>query len=100
MWLIITAVAALAVTAIYITTTRKYRLGMLSMVLWALTACIFVDHALGWLLEGGEFFDIGAESLILSIVMLIPIFAVWGLVLIRDKFTSAKAEVRTTAQED
>lgn len=49
---------------------------------------IFVDHVLGWALEGasGEFLDISAEAFVLSLCMVIPIFALWELLLVLDKF--------------
>jgi hypothetical protein len=75
MWLIISAVAALAVTALYFVAPREYRLDLLCLALWGLTFCIFVDHCLGY--EGGDFFEIDANALVLGISMLIPVFAVW-----------------------
>jgi len=83
MWLIISALAALAVTAAWFVAPRFYRFDILSLALWGLTTCIFVDHVLGY--EDGAFFDISADSLVLSIAMLIPIFAVWEAYLIIQK---------------
>jgi hypothetical protein len=64
-------------------------------VFWALSACIFVDHTLGWLADGGEYFDLSVDALLLSIVMLIPIFAVWELYLLKDK-VKARAVFKST----
>jgi hypothetical protein len=98
MWLIVTAISALAVTAVYVAASERYRLGMLSVVLWTLAICIFVDHTIGWLMDGGEYFEIGAEQFMLSIAMLIPIFAAWELFMIKDKFAPAKAAAKVTEQ--
>jgi hypothetical protein len=86
MWLIISAVAAMCVTAVYLFVSEKYKLELLAIGLWGLTACIFVDHTMGFLMEGGgEYFEISAEALVLSISMLIPIFAVWELYVLVTK---------------
>ena len=85
MWLIITTLAALLVTATYLFVSDKHRIGMLALALWGLSACIFVDHVMGYMAEPGEFFEIGAEPLVLSIAMLIPIFAIWELYVLVQK---------------
>jgi hypothetical protein len=78
MWLIISSMAAMAVTAAYLFISDKYRIGVLGLALWGLTACIFVDHTMAYLMEGGgEYLEIGVEPLVLSITMLIPLFAIW-----------------------
>lgn len=78
MWLIVTALTAIMVTAAYLFISDKYKVGLLAMALWGLSVCIFVDHVMGYLMEGGgEFFEINAEAFVLSIAMLIPIFAIW-----------------------
>lgn len=100
MWLIVTALAALAVTAAYIFVSDGYKLNMLMAALWGLTVCIFVDHTMGFLAEGGEFLEISTESLILSITMLIPIFAVWECYLLYSKLKAKHAPaVADTAKE-
>lgn len=87
MWLVIFAIAALITTGVYLFQTQKYHMGYLSLGLWALTVCIFIDHVMGWFADGavGEFFEIGAEPLILSICMIIPIFAVWEFAVILQR---------------
>jgi hypothetical protein len=86
MWLIVFAVAALAVTYSYLDNNKRYGVEYLAMVLWAATAMIFVDHTIGWFMDGGDYFDIGVEPLVLSIAMLIPIFAVWEIFSLKNKF--------------
>jgi len=49
---------------------------------------IFVDHVIGY--EGGEFLEMQTDGLItngvvLGIVMLIPIFAIWELIVLISK---------------
>ncbi|MCL2296110.1 MAG: hypothetical protein FWC29_03400 [Methanomassiliicoccaceae archaeon] len=81
------AVAALIVTYSYLENSKRYGLRNLALVLWATTAMIFIDHTLGWLMEGGDYFDIGIEPFILSIAMIIPIFAVWEAFFLKNKIT-------------
>ncbi|MEM2908135.1 MAG: hypothetical protein QXP65_02935 [Candidatus Hadarchaeales archaeon] len=83
MWLITTLIAASLVTVLRLLGVRKYKLGMLSLMLWGATVMIFVDHVLGYLQEGGEFIQVTTEGAIasgimLGIVMLIPVLAIWG----------------------
>lgn len=78
----------MATTGAYATVTDKYRLGPLSMVLWVLSAFIFVDHTLGWAAEGGEYLEVGLDPFLLSIAMLIPIFGVWEAYILTDKIKS------------
>jgi hypothetical protein len=51
MWLITTFVAALFVTAVGFFAPKKYKLGVLSMMLWGAAVMILVDHILGY---GGD----------------------------------------------
>lgn len=95
MWLITTVIAAIAVTAAWYFTKRNYRLDMLSLMLWGTSIMILVDHILGY--EGGEFIELETEGLItngalLGIVMLLPIFILWEIVLILTK-PKAKMEI-------
>lgn len=93
MWLIVSAIAALAATGAWINRPGKNYYGHLAMGLWALTAMIFVDHVIGWFLEGaeGDFLDIGVEPFILSLCMLIPILGIWELFVVLDKLGLRKS---------
>lgn len=88
MWLVTTLIAAIAVTAIWYVKPKIYRLDILSLMLWGTSIMILVDHILGY--DGGEFLELETEGLItnatlLGIVMLIPIFIVWKVILILTK---------------
>ena len=88
MWLVTTLIAAIAVTAIWYVKPKIYRLDILSLMLWGTSIMILVDHILGF--EGGEFIELETEGLItngtlLGIVMLIPIFVLWEIILIISK---------------
>jgi len=88
MWLITTLIAAIAVTAIWYVKPKIYKLDILSLMLWGTSIMILVDHILGC--EGGEFIELETEGLItngtlLGIVMLIPIFVIWEIILIVSK---------------
>jgi hypothetical protein len=86
MWLITSLIAAVAVTAMWFITPKKYQLSLLALMLWGLSIMVLVDHIMGY--EGGAFIEMETDGLIpsgivLGIVMLIPIFVIWGLSLIR-----------------
>ena len=88
MWLVTTLIAAIAVTAIWYVKPKIYKLDVLSLMLWGTSIMILVDHILGY--AGGEFIELETEGMItngtlLGIVMLIPIFALWEILLITSK---------------
>ena len=88
MWLVTTLIAAIAVTAIWYVKPKIYRLDILSLMLWGTSIMILVDHILGF--DGGEFIQLETDGLItngtlLGIVMLIPIFVLWEILLITSK---------------
>lgn len=88
MWLITSAVAAIAATAVWTYAPKKYRLDQLSLMLWGLTVMVFVDHALGY--EGGPLIETEVEGLIesgtvLGVAMLVPVFILWEIQLVLDK---------------
>lgn len=88
MWLITTFIAALSVTAVGFFAPKKYKVNLLSMMLWGATVMILVDHVLGY--GGGEFFEMQTEGLItngvvLGVVMLIPIFTIWEIMVLVSK---------------
>jgi len=88
MWLVTTLIAAIAVTAIWYVKPKIYKLDILSLMLWGTSIMILVDHIIGY--EGGAFIELETEGLItngtlLGIVMLIPIFVLWEVLLITSK---------------
>ena len=88
MWLVTTLIAAIVVTAIWYVKPKIYNLDILSLMLWGTSIMILVDHILGF--EGGAFIELETEGMItsgtlLGIVMLIPIFVFWEILLITSK---------------
>ena len=88
MWLVTTLIAAIAVTALWYVKPKIYKLDILSLMLWGTSIMILVDHILGY--EGGEFIELETDGMItngalLGIVMLIPIFVIWEVILITSK---------------
>ena len=88
MWLVTTLIAAIAITTIWYVKPKIYKLDILSLMLWGTLIMIFVDHIIGF--EGGEFIELETEGLItngtlLGITMLIPIFVLWGVILVTSK---------------
>ncbi len=80
MWLVTTAVAAILATILWRLFQGKYRLGLLSQMLWGATVMILVDFILGY--KGGTFIETKTDGLIpnatlLGLVMLLPVVAVW-----------------------
>ena len=99
MWLIIAAIAALTTTYMWLNRPPETdRLAQLSMVFWGLTLMVFVDHVIGWFLDGaeGDFFDIGVNEFILSICMIVPILVIWEGALIADRFRLRQAMAAKT----
>ena len=87
MWLVILAFAATIATAIWYTQAEndKYLLKLLSLILWGTTIMVMVDHTLPFLIEGGEFFEMTTEAMVLGGVMLIAALGVWeGALLLKD----------------
>jgi len=88
MWLIVSFIAAIAVTALWIFASKKYQLSFLALMLWGLSIMILIDHIIGY--EGGPFLEMEtdgfiANGVVLGITMLIPIFLIWEIHLIRLK---------------
>jgi hypothetical protein len=88
MWLITSCIAAITVTAAWRLCPKKYQLGFLALMLWGLTIMVFIDHILGY--QGGPFIEMETDGLItngtlLGIIMLIPIFIIWGISLVHAK---------------
>lgn len=88
MWLLTTLIAALIATLLQFLVPKKYKLGLLSLMLWGATIMIVIDHVLGY--EGGQFLEVETNGMItsgtlLGIVMLVPIICIWLVALIISK---------------
>jgi len=85
MWLVTTSIAAAGATLGKFVSPKDYKLGFLALMLWGSAAMILIDHILGY--EGGAFLDrttdgMIANSAVLGIIMLVPVFAIWGISLL------------------
>ncbi|MGB9608357.1 MAG: hypothetical protein ACP5KZ_09190 [bacterium] len=85
MWLLTTFAFALVSTLLYFLFKGKYKLDVLSLMLWGATIMILVDHLMGY--KGGEFLERETEGLIpnatlLGLFMLVPVLFVWLLILL------------------
>ena len=85
MWLITTILSAIGATAVWFVAPKKFKLGLLCMMLWGASVMILTDHVFGY--EGGEFIEMTTEGMItngtvLGIAMLIPIFLIWEIYVI------------------
>jgi len=92
MWLVTTFVVFVFVLVIFLMFRKKqefekFHLIWLVLMLLGTFIMVFVDHVIGFLLDGGSFFEIQTDSLVsnavfLGFLMLVPIFLVWiGMVL-------------------
>ncbi len=97
MWLLVSAAVAIAVTYAWLGHPGQNRLSTLALAFWGLTFCVFVDHTVGWVLEGGAgpYFEVSADAFCLSIAMTVAIFAVWELVLLIDRLKANRSSVGT-----
>jgi len=85
MWLVTTSIAAAGATLGKIVLPKDYKLGFLALMLWGASAMILIDHILGY--GGGAFLEKAtdgmiANSTVLGIVMLLPVFVTWGISLL------------------
>ena len=93
MWLVALAMAAVTSTMLwYFKDDGRYRLDVLSLILWGSTIMVFVDHAMGYYnevilagLEGGEFVEVSWQAFMLSILLVCVAIALWELYLIFRK---------------
>ena len=81
MWLATTSIAAAGATLGKFVLPKDYKLGFLALMLWGAVAMVLVDHILGY--EGGSFLKqttdgMIANSSVLGIAMLVPVFVIWG----------------------
>jgi len=84
MWLLMTALAAIIATAIWYIRAPgdKYKLGLLSLILWGATLMWLVDHVMAYVMEGGEFLEINLEATLLGLSVIILALLVWEIVLL------------------
>jgi len=84
MWLVITLLAAVFVTALWYFSESGNRLEILGFMLWGATTMIFIDHTLGYLAEGGEFLEVTPEAMVLGVILVAVAFAVWEILLLLE----------------
>jgi O-antigen/teichoic acid export membrane protein len=84
MWLIILAFAAAIATPIWYSMAEddKYLLRLLCLILWGATIMVFVDHVMGYLMEGGEFLELRLDATVLGFAMLTAALVIWEIILI------------------
>ncbi|MEM3399794.1 MAG: hypothetical protein QXP42_03095 [Candidatus Micrarchaeia archaeon] len=85
MWLVVSLVSALLASSAYLLlkNLRKYRIGMLALMLWGVSIMVAVDHLVAFL-NGEPFIQLTTEglvesSILLGILMLTPVFLVWAI---------------------
>ncbi|MGQ9679514.1 MAG: hypothetical protein ACUVV4_01910 [Candidatus Bathyarchaeia archaeon] len=84
MWLVILSMAAALSTAIWYSKAENdfYMLRLLSLILWGASLMVFVDHVMGYFIDGGEFFEMSAEAIVLGFVLLITALVAWEIILL------------------
>ena len=87
MWLLVLAFSAAVSTAVWYSMAEhdRYMLKFLSLMLWGATIMVFVDHLMGYLMEGGEFLEISVDATLLGFTLLTAALIVWNVaILIKD----------------
>ena len=84
MWLLFLFSAAILTTAIWYLwdKSEKYAISVLSLIYWGATIMVFVDHTLGYLMEGGEYFDTSLDAYILGASLVLIGMVIWEMFLI------------------
>jgi len=84
MWLLLTGLAAIVSTVIWYVHAPKdtYKVGLLSLGLWGATLMWLVDHIMAFLSEGGEFFELGRESTMLGVSVILFALILWLMILL------------------
>lgn len=84
MWLIILSFGATIATALWYSKAEddKYMLKLLSLILWGATIMVFVDHVMGYLMEGGGFIEMTADAAVLGVALLIVALVIWEVALL------------------
>ncbi len=88
-WLITTAIAAVVATGAGVVARWRYRLDLLSLMLWGAVVMILVDKVYGYWTEG-SFIEVKTDGLItngalLGLLMLMPVVVVWLVALISSR---------------
>lgn len=89
MWLATTVITALIFTSLRLIFGNKFKLGLISLMLWGAAIMILVDHVLGY--TGGSFLETETNGMIknsalLGIIMLTPVFLIWLITLFIPRF--------------
>ncbi|MBS7616571.1 hypothetical protein KEJ45_05180 [Candidatus Bathyarchaeota archaeon] len=84
MWLILLASAATLTTAIWYSKAENdvYMLKLLTLIYWGATIMVLVDHAMGYLMEGGDFLEMTAEATVLGTILVITGLIIWEIALL------------------
>lgn len=98
MWLLITALAALAATALWYAgaPADRYKLGFLSLIYWGATLMWLVDHVIAYVQEGGPFVEVDADGAALGLSVLILGLVIW---LVRLLASDPKGVLRATGRK-
>ena len=98
MWLLLTAFAAMIVTALWYVNAPadKYKLGFLSLIFWGATIMWLVDHVIAYVDEGGAFFEVNAEATGLALSVLVLGLFVW---LVRLLLSDPKKLLRSVLKQ-
>jgi hypothetical protein len=88
MWLITTLAAAVLSTVCWRIFKGRFRLGLLSLMLWGAVLMILTDFILNY--DGGPFIQTTTEGLIpsatlLGLAMLVPVIAIWLVMLLVNR---------------
>lgn len=77
MWPLMILFATVA-TVMRLLSGGKLKLGFLSLMLWGAAIMAFVDHAIGWLKEGGSFIELTSQDVLLASISAVPVLILWS----------------------
>lgn len=79
MWLVVTGLAAVVVTALWYASAPadRYKLGFLSLIYCGATLMWLVDHVLVYVEEGGPFLQVDADGTALGLSVILLGLVIW-----------------------
>lgn len=87
MYFILTAIAAIVSTTIWVflSTQNRKKLSTLCFIYWGATLMWFVDHVISYFADGGKFFDLSSSATWLGVIVVAFGLLAWGVLLLINK---------------
>ncbi len=87
MYFILTAIAAIVSTSIwlFLSAEKRKKLSTLCLIYWGATLMWLVDHCFAFIQEGGEFFDLSSSATMLGVLVVAFGLLAWAVLLLVNK---------------